>query len=265
MGIETSAAARKTSAPTRIGRRGSRSTQTPAGSVKSRKGRNSIVVSRATLNALSRRATIATSGSASRLTCEPNWLTVCEDQSQRKSRCCQRPPGRLNSGGPGDLDVAAHGLGHEAGLGAAGRVGGTILDVELGADVAARGVDVEVESRARADAHAHVARHRLELDLPLPHRADPLVAGDGLRREVGVGRVDREVAGDERRRDRAADGAEADVAGDGLQPRLPVDGRAADVAARRLNAQAGDMLHGDIAGRGLDLDLSEPALAGDVG
>ena len=55
----------------------------------------------ATANALSPRATIATSGSASWLICDPNWLTVCDDQSQRKSRCCQRPPGRRTFRRPG--------------------------------------------------------------------------------------------------------------------------------------------------------------------
>ncbi len=35
---------------------------------------------------------MATNGSASAVTCEPNWLIVSADQSLRKSGCRQRPP-----------------------------------------------------------------------------------------------------------------------------------------------------------------------------
>ena len=111
----------------------------------------------------------------------------------------------------------------------------------------------------------HVAGDRLELDLALADRADPLVAGDGLRGQVGVSVVDREVSRDESRRDRAGDRAEADIAGDGLKPRFAVDRAATDVAARRLHPQPGDVVDGDVAGGGLHLDPAEPARAGDVG
>ena len=62
--------------------------------MKRRKGRNSMLVSAATLKALSSSTRIATSGSARNVTCVPNWLIVSAPQRERKSRCCQRPPGR---------------------------------------------------------------------------------------------------------------------------------------------------------------------------
>src|SRR5262249_38556367 len=76
----------------RIGRRRRRSTQTPAGSVKRRKGRNSTVPSTATSNADASRTSTAAKGIASWETCEPNWLTVSADQSFRKSAWRQSPP-----------------------------------------------------------------------------------------------------------------------------------------------------------------------------
>ena len=77
---------------TRIGRRRSRSTQTPAGSVKSRNGRNSTVPSRATWNALASSTTMAAIGSASAEIWLPNWLIVWPAQSLRKSGCRHSPP-----------------------------------------------------------------------------------------------------------------------------------------------------------------------------
>src|SRR5262245_24877293 len=76
----------------RIGRRGSRSTQTPAGSVKSMKGRKRTTPSAATSNAVASRIRSATSGSPSWETCVPNWLIVSADQSLRKAGCRQSPP-----------------------------------------------------------------------------------------------------------------------------------------------------------------------------
>ena len=61
---------------TRIGRRRSRSTQTPAGSVKRRNGRNSIVPRSATWNALASSTMMAAIGSASAEIWLPNWLMV---------------------------------------------------------------------------------------------------------------------------------------------------------------------------------------------
>ena len=70
---------------TSIGRRRSRSTQTPAGSVKSRNGRNSTVPSKATWNALASSTTMAAIGSANAEIWLPNWLIVWPAQSLRKS------------------------------------------------------------------------------------------------------------------------------------------------------------------------------------
>src|ERR687895_676862 len=75
----------------RIGRRGSRSTQTPAGSEMSRNGANSTTKIADTWNGVASRVMIATSGRAKPPICEPNWLIVSADQSFRKSPCRQRP------------------------------------------------------------------------------------------------------------------------------------------------------------------------------
>jgi hypothetical protein len=71
-GIERSAIALPTSLQIRIGRRGRRSTHTPAGSVKRRKGRNSIAPRAATSNALASSARIAARRIASCEMCEPS-------------------------------------------------------------------------------------------------------------------------------------------------------------------------------------------------
>src|SRR5919109_191582 len=76
----------------RTGRRGSRSTQTPAGSVKMMKGRKRTVPSTATSNALASRMRTATSGNAMSSIVEPKTLIVSADQSLRKSGWRQRPP-----------------------------------------------------------------------------------------------------------------------------------------------------------------------------
>src|SRR5918994_2029147 len=100
MGIESSAAARPTSATTISGRRRIRSIQIPAGSAKSKNGSVSIAASAATANVLASRTRMAVSGSAISVTCVPIVLIVCAPQSFRKSRCAQRPVGlRTGSGG----------------------------------------------------------------------------------------------------------------------------------------------------------------------
>ena len=82
-GIEPSAIARPVSAAMRIGRRASRSTQTPAGSAKRRNGSSSNIQRVATLKVDALRPMTAMSGSASWETCEPNWLIVCAPQRRR--------------------------------------------------------------------------------------------------------------------------------------------------------------------------------------
>jgi hypothetical protein len=84
-GIVASSAKRPKSPAMRIGRRGRRSTQTPAGSVKSMKGRNRTTPSAATSNAVASSTSSATNGIASWETCVPNWLIVSADHSLRKS------------------------------------------------------------------------------------------------------------------------------------------------------------------------------------
>ena len=92
IGTVARSAARPKSPTIRIGRRGSRSTHTPAGSVKRMNGRNSTVPSAATSKAVASRTRIATSGIASCPTCEPKTLIVSADHSFRKSGWRQRPP-----------------------------------------------------------------------------------------------------------------------------------------------------------------------------
>src|SRR4029077_17259761 len=102
--------ARPRSPAIRIQRRRQRSTQTPAGSVMSRKGRNTTVSSAATWNGLASSVRTATVGIASWETCEPNSLIVWPVQSLRKSRCDQRaPPGlRIGGGGAGERTRFEH-------------------------------------------------------------------------------------------------------------------------------------------------------------
>ena len=92
MGIVARSAALPRSPAIRIGRRGRRSTQTPAGSVNRMNGRNSTVPSAATWKADASSTRTAASGNASWETCVPNWLTVSADHSLRKSAWRQRPP-----------------------------------------------------------------------------------------------------------------------------------------------------------------------------
>jgi hypothetical protein len=94
-GIVARRIARPRSPTMRIGRRGKRSTQTPAGSVKRMNGANSTAPSAATANGLASRTMIATSGSARAETCVPNWLIDSADQSLRKSGWRQSPRTRL--------------------------------------------------------------------------------------------------------------------------------------------------------------------------
>ncbi len=91
-GIVARSAALPRSPAIRIGRRGRRSTHTPAGSVNRMNGRNSTVPSAATWKADASSTRTAASGSASWETCVPNWLTVSADHSLRKSAWRQRPP-----------------------------------------------------------------------------------------------------------------------------------------------------------------------------
>src|SRR5512133_1819941 len=92
MGIVARSTALPRSPAIRIGRRGRRSTQTPAGSVNRMNGRNSTVPSAATWKADASSTRTAASGNASWETCVPNWLTVSADHSLRKSAWRQRPP-----------------------------------------------------------------------------------------------------------------------------------------------------------------------------
>src|SRR5262245_38587576 len=92
MGTVESSAKRPRSPAMRIGRRGSRSIQTPAGIVKRMNGRKRIVPSAATSNGDDSSVMTATRGRARVPTCEPNWLIVSADQSLRKAPCRQRPP-----------------------------------------------------------------------------------------------------------------------------------------------------------------------------
>src|SRR5205807_6631684 len=74
------------------GRRRRRSTQTPAGRLKSAKGRRSTTLRAATSKVDARTTKMAASGRARPVTSDPNWLTLCADQSRRKSRFCQSGP-----------------------------------------------------------------------------------------------------------------------------------------------------------------------------
>src|SRR5258705_7570909 len=111
MGIEIRLNARPRSPTIRIGRRRSRSTQTPAGRLRKMNGKNSIVPRRANSNGVTRRIVAATRGRARRVTCVPKTLTVSAVQSLRKSRCLRRL-GRVAVG----EDKAHLGVGGEPGF-----------------------------------------------------------------------------------------------------------------------------------------------------
>ncbi len=78
----------------RIGRRRSRSTQTPAGRLSRMNGRNSIVPSSPNSNGVTCRSVAAMSGIARPLTWLPNWLMVSAVHSRTKSGFRSRPAGR---------------------------------------------------------------------------------------------------------------------------------------------------------------------------
>ena len=84
-GTDASTSARPKSAAISSGRRRSRSTQTPAGSVTSRNGRYSSAPRSATSNGVASSVTIAASGRASSVICDPNCEIVCAPQRRRKS------------------------------------------------------------------------------------------------------------------------------------------------------------------------------------
>src|SRR5207248_9916506 len=83
---------RPTSPTINTARRGSRSTQTPAGSVKRRKGANSATPRAATSKADASSSRTAMIGSASSEIDEPNWLIVWPVHIFMKSRCDHRAP-----------------------------------------------------------------------------------------------------------------------------------------------------------------------------
>src|SRR6266852_326898 len=95
IGIDASATARSRSATISTGRRAMRSTHTPVGSAKSKKGSSSTVPRSATRNADACSTSTATSGRARFETCEPSRLTVCPAQSRTKSRWRRSAPPRL--------------------------------------------------------------------------------------------------------------------------------------------------------------------------
>jgi len=75
-------------------RRGSLSTQAPAGSPISSHGSHVIATSAVTANVPACRTVTAASGIATTAMAVPTWLTVSPDHSSRKSRCHRSPPGR---------------------------------------------------------------------------------------------------------------------------------------------------------------------------
>ncbi|WP_344841751.1 hypothetical protein [Nonomuraea dietziae] len=74
----------------RIRRRAIRSTHTPAGNPMSRKAAVSAATSRPISNGVARRATTATRGRATMLTCVPTWLIVSAPKRSMKARCRKR-------------------------------------------------------------------------------------------------------------------------------------------------------------------------------
>ena len=90
-GTAATSAVRPRSAATRIGRRGSRSTQTPAISPSSSAGANWAATSSPISAGPAPSQTTAVSGSASALTCDPTADTLCPAQAVRKASLRQSP------------------------------------------------------------------------------------------------------------------------------------------------------------------------------
>ena len=186
------ATARPRSPAIRIGRRGSRSTQTPAGSAKSRNGS----ISSAPSSGDGEGARVERDDrdeAAARVaeTCEPNWLTVSRRQRCRKSRvppeAAARPEPQSVEASTGDSGSATPGSAAPSSVGAAARR--SIGSASRGGGAAARRRSRGTESRAdRAD------QDRLA-------QADPRSEG---------------AAGQRSDRDRAPD----DEAHDGVHPSL---------------------------------------------
>lgn len=84
-GMLSISTARTRSAVSITGRRGSRSTHTPAGSPSSRKPSVSAMVSRPISNGVAASVTAASSGTAVIPTNMPSWLAVSPAHSRRKS------------------------------------------------------------------------------------------------------------------------------------------------------------------------------------
>lgn len=76
------------------GRRGSRSTQTPAGTPTTSHGRYAAAVSAATTKVLARRYSTASSGIPTTAMAFPIMLTDSPTHSSRKFRCLSTPPNR---------------------------------------------------------------------------------------------------------------------------------------------------------------------------
>ncbi len=92
IGTDPSANTRPRSAPIMTRRRRMRSTQTPAGNPTTKKAAVDAAVNRPISNAVACSVRTASNGMASRLTCEPNSLTVSPPHNSRKSRCRSSTP-----------------------------------------------------------------------------------------------------------------------------------------------------------------------------
>jgi hypothetical protein len=104
-GTVSSATPRTRSAPTSTGRRGSRSTHTPAGRASTAKETVPAAVRTPTWSGEARSPSTATSGSAIDPTWEPSSLIACPATSRRTSRCRSSPPPRGDAGEEGTVAV----------------------------------------------------------------------------------------------------------------------------------------------------------------
>src|SRR6478672_7888696 len=155
-------------------RRGSRSTHTPAGSVKRRKGRNSTVPSAATAKADACSSLIAMNGRASCEIDEPNWLIVWPVHIFMKSRCDHRAPDGLRIVG-----LRGPEAGRQGARGSAGAIGGAEVVHQL-LRTALKALDVFLRQTRADEAEARHDRRGIDL-------VRGLTEGDGRNRPAVCG------------------------------------------------------------------------------
>ena len=115
-------------------------------------------------------------------------------------------------------------------------LGRHVRQIELRNRRAADSVRVDEDARAAADADADVTRHRAQIHAALVDGVDALIAGDGVRSDRVAGVADEHVAGDELDAGRARRPSRREDPGGGVHAQHAAGALDLDVAAGRLDA-----------------------------